>query len=114
MMFMWSYWQRWDLRASYVFVTCLTIIEISTRFRWRLSLICRQCGFDPLLYLKNPAQAAQTVKNFLDRRKLDPRFLNAPSINIPTREKNQKVKLDTILPSTPTKKIKGHILAKTI
>lgn len=94
MFFMWSYWQTWDLRAGLVFLTCVSFMEILVHFRWRLSLLCRQCGFDPLLYLKNPNLAAEQVKLYLERRKNDPAFLTAPAVKIPTRSAKLKVQLN--------------------
>lgn len=83
--FMWGLWGTWNQKAIPVFFICLFLGEIVTHFRWRLALICRQCGFDPLIYRKNPHRAAQKVKEFLDRRKNDPRFLLAPALDLPKK-----------------------------
>ncbi len=98
--FMWSFWQTWDLRSALVFLTCLCVMEILIHIRWRLSLVCKQCGFDPLVYLKNKNLAASQVKSYLDRRKLNPNFLLAPTVKIKPIIKNSKSKN-----SVPNKKI---------
>ncbi len=57
-----------DTRLTLFFVVGLFISEIFTQVRWRLALACRQCGFDPVIYKKNPADAVKIVKAHLDRR----------------------------------------------
>ncbi len=88
--FMWGFWETWSLQAIPIFLFTLFLGEILLHFRWRLALICRQCGFDPLIYQKNPTKAAQKVRAFLDRRKTDPHFLLAPAIHIPKARKTKQ------------------------
>ena len=85
---MWGYWENWNLQAIPIFLISLFLGELSSHFRWRLALICRQCGFDPLIYQKSPSIAAQRVKEFLVRRKTEPQFLMAPAINLPKQPRN--------------------------
>ena len=88
--FMVGYWENWNPKAIPIFFICLFLGELVTHFRWRLALVCRQCGFDPLIYAKSPERAATKVKNFLERRKNDPRFLLAPPLQLPKQPKKQK------------------------
>lgn len=83
--FMWGYWGTWHLQAIPILLISLFLSELLTHFRWRLALICRQCGFDPLIYKKNPQLAASKVKTFLVRRKTEPSFLLAPAIRLPKK-----------------------------
>lgn len=83
--FMWGIWGAWSLRAIPIFLATLFVGEWIAHFRWRLALVCRQCGFDPLIYKQSPARAAQKVKDFLDRRRLNPSYLMAPALNLPKR-----------------------------
>lgn len=83
--FMYAIWESLNLQALPVFILSLFFGELVAHFRWRLALICRQCGFDPLIYKKDPSQAAKKVKAFLTRRKLDPAFILAPPLKIPRR-----------------------------
>lgn len=81
---MYFIWQDFDPKFILFFVVFVAVAEAFTQIRWRLSIVCQQCGFDPVLYLKQPAAAAEKVKLHLDRRKEDPRFLLAPPLNLPT------------------------------
>lgn len=80
---MFAIWQQYDPRVMIVFVVCLAISEVFVKIRWRLSVVCRQCGFDPVLYLKQPEAAAQKVKEQLETRKQDPKYLLAKPLNLP-------------------------------
>lgn len=77
-------WQEFDPRVFIIFVICLAIAEVFIQLRWRMSVICQKCGFDPVLYAKSPSLAAAKVKEQLERRKTDPRFLLSGKINLPT------------------------------
>jgi hypothetical protein len=81
---MFAIWQEYDPRALIAFVVCLAISEIFVQIRWRLSVVCRACGFDPIMYVKDPQAAAEKVKVQLDRRKEDPKYLLAKPLNLPT------------------------------
>lgn len=76
-------WQQYDPRAIIVFVVCLAISEVFVKIRWRLSVVCRQCGFDPVLYLKDPEAAALKVKDQLVVRQQDPKYLLSRPLNLP-------------------------------
>ncbi|WP_413944504.1 hypothetical protein [Bdellovibrio sp. HCB-162] len=80
---MFAIWQQYDPRVMIAFVVCLALSEVFVKIRWRLSVVCRSCGFDPVLYLKHPEQAAQKVKAQLDMRKQDPKYLLAKPLNLP-------------------------------
>ncbi|MCB0364366.1 MAG: hypothetical protein H6624_00975 [Bdellovibrionaceae bacterium] len=62
-------WQAVDARVLVVFVFCLAISELFIQIRWRLTLACPFCGFDPVLYVKNPQEAASRVRVKLERAK---------------------------------------------
>jgi hypothetical protein len=81
-MFMWSIWQSVEPRGILIFIIVQVFIEVVVHFRWRLSVTCRHCGFDPVIYLKDHNRAAEKVKNYLERRKVDPRFLLSPALNL--------------------------------
>lgn len=80
---MFALWQEYDPRVIIVLVICLAVSEVFVKIRWRLSVVCRQCGFDPILYIKQPEMAAQKVKEQLDLRKKDPRYLLSKPLNLP-------------------------------
>ncbi|WP_413570198.1 hypothetical protein ACLWBD_06800 [Bdellovibrio sp. HCB117] len=80
---MFAIWQQFDPRVMIVFVVCLAFSEVFVKIRWRLSVVCRACGFDPVLYTKDPQAAADKVRFQLDVRKQDPKYLLAKPLNLP-------------------------------
>ena len=50
---------------------------------------CRRCGFDPIVYLKDPMRAANKVKETLERRKADPSMLLAAPLSLPSISKER-------------------------
>ncbi len=82
--FMFAMWQQYDPRAIIAFVVCLAISEVFVKIRWRLAVVCRQCGFDPVMYLKKPEEAVAKVREQLNTRKQDPKYLLAKPLNLPT------------------------------
>lgn len=83
LVFMYLLWQQFDPRVMIIFVICAAISEVFVKIRWRLSVVCRVCGFDPIMYLKNPQAAAEKVKLQLDIRKQDPKYLLSKPLNLP-------------------------------
>ncbi len=69
MLFMNVLWQKFNPKVSIIFVIFIAVSEAFIQIRWRLSVNCQHCGFDPVLYLKDPSKAARNVKLVLDKRK---------------------------------------------
>ena len=63
-----------DPRFLFLFVLCLIVSEVFIQVRWRISIACPKCGFNPLLYVKNPELAANKVNEYFERKKQDPAF----------------------------------------
>lgn len=61
-----------DPRALFFSVIILFLLEMYQKFRWRLSVICHKCGFDPVLYIKDPSLACEKVKVRLEERQKNP------------------------------------------
>lgn len=75
-------WNQFHIAGVVLFV-CLSIAtELMYRLRWRASLRCKGCGFDPVVYRKDPELAASFVKQTLDTRKNDPRYMLKPQPKI--------------------------------
>ena len=113
----WVLWQEFDPRGIFVFVVCLAMGEAFVQIRWRLNIVCRHCGFDPILYLKDSAAAAQKVKDFLDQRKKDPAYILSRPLNIPrlTPEQAEAAKrAEFEMQSAKKKGSSGKILSKQI
>lgn len=64
-------------------------MQSMVRIRWRESVKCRHCGFDPLVYKKNKSEAATSVKIFLEKRKKDPAYLLKPMPRLPVLVKEK-------------------------
>lgn len=64
--------RSWDPLSLALVALFLIGGEILAQLRWRISLICRDCGFDPLLYMRDRSLAAERVKAHLEQRSKDP------------------------------------------
>lgn len=67
-------WGTFDPRAIAMCPVLLIGMEIFIFLRWRISIVCRLCGFDPILYKKSPAMAAKKVNEFYKESIQNPRF----------------------------------------
>lgn len=103
---MFAIWHEFDPRAIIAFVVCLAISETFVQIRWRLAVVCRTCGFDPILYVKNPEEAAKKVKFQLDARKEDPKYLLAKPLNLPAISVEKSKALQS--------KEKGRLVSRSI
>jgi hypothetical protein len=82
-----------DHRGLLIIGILLVMGEAFLRVKWRVSMICRNCGFDPVLYVRNPEQAGLKIKAFLDKRAESPEHLLRLPVILPTRkEKTSKGK----------------------
>lgn len=79
-----------DFRVFVIFIANLFVIEFALQIRWRLSLICHECGFDPVIYKRNPELACQMVKAKTDLRKMDPIKTLFFPLTIPKRKELKK------------------------
>lgn len=73
---------------SFLFIFSLNLIlsEMYMQFRWRFFVICQKCGFDPVLYIRNPNLACVKVKEKLTERGKDEiKSLFFP-LKLPTRK----------------------------
>lgn len=83
-------WQDFDPRVFVFIGLSLCITEMFIGFRWRLSIACTRCGFDPVLYKRNPDKAAAQVRHHMERSKEDPMSLFNPPPKLPTVKKTKK------------------------
>ena len=86
---MYLLWRGLDARALMVFVFILSVTEFFIQLRWRMSMTCPHCGFDPIIYKQDHEKAAAQVKRHLEKRKNDPMtmFSQHPKLNLPTIKK---------------------------
>ncbi len=76
----WSVYDPRGLVLALVFILCS---EVYIQLMWRLSLKCKECGFDPVLYTNDRSAAVTQVKFRLHERSQDPAFLLRPPLKLP-------------------------------
>lgn len=88
-------WGGPDLRSMLIFMALSFAMQVFLRVRYRESLKCPHCGFDPILYKANSEMAAQRVKDFLNKRTDNPAFMLKPKPQIkPIIRKKDSVPTD--------------------
>lgn len=75
-------WGDFHFVGLMVFALLTISAELIHRMRWRASVKCKACGFDPVIYKNNPDQAAALVKTQLAARKSDPLYMLKPQPKI--------------------------------
>lgn len=75
-------WQDFHWTGVVLFLILAVTAEMVAQMRWRMSIRCSACGFDPVVYKRNPQVAADAVKAFLAERKKDPLYLLKPQPDI--------------------------------
>ncbi len=74
-----------------VFMSTMVIFgEVLFQLRWRVSIICKYCGFDPIIYKRDPNLAASKVKVRLEERKEDADAILGPPIILPRQSMSSK------------------------
>ncbi len=96
-------WGGPDLRSLLIFMSLAFCFQVFLRVRYRESLKCPHCGFDPILYKRNSEKAAERVSDFLEKRKDNPQYLLKPRPQIKPRfvSKEEKMKLEASTSKTP-------------
>lgn len=97
LLLMFILWQRPDPRVLVLFVASLAGCELFIQLRWRLTITCPHCGFDPVTYKKSPEKAAAKVKEFFDGQKESSDFFlrRNPLLDIARRRKSKQRKKDS-------------------
>lgn len=67
-------WDGPDPRGLVLFCVLAAGAEMFIYLRWRGSVVCRMCGFDPILYKQSPERAAQKVNRFFREQSENPAF----------------------------------------
>ena len=75
-------WGEFHFVGLIIFMLLAVSSELVHRMRWRASVKCRGCGFDPVIYQANPEQAAALVKVQMAARKTDPLYMLKPQPKI--------------------------------
>lgn len=79
------FFQSFNSKVFVLFGILLSVFEFFVQMKYRLQMACKQCGFDPLLYLKSKEKACAMVKAHLENRKNDPDvFMSSkPALDLP-------------------------------
>lgn len=81
--------QDFDPRFLLFVGVFLIISEFFVHLRWRLAITCAKCGFDPVLYKRNPHAAAAKVKLYMAERANDPFWaLSPPKLPVVYKKKS--------------------------
>jgi hypothetical protein len=89
-----AYWGEIDPRGILLFCLVTGISESMVYFRWRLSVVCKLCGFDPVIYKRSPDQAALQVRRFFEEQVENPQFhlSKSPLLELHRRQKARERK----------------------
>ncbi len=92
------FWGGFDGRVFLILAALLVGTEILLVVRWRIYIVCSKCGFDPVLYIKDPDLAAERVSEFMVKYDVEPEFelLPNPKRNLHHRRVPAKVKSNEI------------------
>jgi hypothetical protein len=63
--------------------------EVFAQAKWRTSMVCSNCAFDPIIYIRDPEQAGLKIKAFLEKRPDSPAHLLRPPIARPVIVKRE-------------------------
>jgi hypothetical protein len=88
------FWDGPDPRGLIVFCLFIAGAEIFVYTRWRSTILCKLCGFDPVLYKKSPARASLRVKEFFKDQVENPEFwlTKSPLLAVQKRIRAQEKK----------------------
>ena len=78
--FTFAVFKSFDPRGLFFVGIILVIAEAFSQIKWRTAMVCRNCGFDPVVYVRNPDQAGLKIKAFLETRSGKPEFLLRPPV----------------------------------
>ena len=83
--------RQFDEYVFGLFFLFLIIVELAVKVRYRISLRCKECGFDPLVYKKSSALAVDRVKECLASRASDPKNLLKARLHLPHISSERKL-----------------------
>lgn len=55
-------WQWWGLRGLVAFLPFWILFSVASRVRARAEMTCRECGFDPYLFLRDRTESRKQVE----------------------------------------------------
>lgn len=91
-------WQDFNPETLGFFAVFCGFAEIFVQLRWRLSITCPHCGFDPVVYRKDPSFASARVNEFLRLKREDPVTLLTGMPKLPALVKKRQAGGRTVAP----------------
>ena len=79
-----------DPRGLFIVGTILLVSELFSQMKWRSAMICRNCGFDPVVYVRNPDAAGLKIKAFMQKRSESPGHLLRAPVQMPMQAPTHK------------------------
>ena len=98
MLLMFIFWQGFNPKVFIIFSVSLLLVEIFIQIRWRCSVVCPYCSFDPVLYVKDKERASKKVQVRLSEIKESEDFLVSknPFHNLPFKKKPSELKFKNL------------------
>lgn len=87
-------WGAFDPQGLLSFCIALAFAEVFVYLRWRMTITCNLCGFDPILYKRSPVEASARVKEFFKAQVENPEFwlTKSPLLDVQKRIRAQEKK----------------------
>lgn len=84
-----AFFGQTDPRGIVLFCLLCVLGEMFVFMRWRVNIVCKMCGFDPVLYKRSPPRAAARVREFFQEQVKNPKFQlsNSPLLDLHRRMK---------------------------
>ena len=88
------YWGELDPRGLMLFGVLILVAEVFVYSRWRSSLVCKMCGFDPIMYKRSPQEASKAVREFFTDNAHKPGFQlsRSPLLEVHKQQRAQERK----------------------
>lgn len=93
--------QDLDIKALLFISLFIGLSEVFIHLRWRLSVVCMECGFDPFIYKMSPARAALKVKETIANREKNPQNYLKPALQIPVQINKPQNKTQILTNASP-------------
>ena len=96
-------WQDFDPKVFLLTALFIGASELFIQLRWRLSIACPRCGFDPVTYKTDPQKACRRVQDFMERRRQHPDFLlmSRPRLPVLRKPKSQASQASAAVENLP-------------
>lgn len=98
-------YNSFDPRGLSIVGLFLLVGEIFSQIKWRASMTCQNCGFDPVLYVKDQEKAGLKIKAFLEKRPESAAHLLRPAVKLPVIRVPASAQKSKVRPSAPAQNL---------